>query len=343
MQPLSSIESYVQMATSGFAVLKALVNFFVCMNITWMVTSVLPILRRSRRSIYAIFALGFASEVALVWIADFGEGDSVEILRCIARLSAVATLLLYSLVSCFFPPAKEAPPVTIDEVWRSQMEIVSKLNREAAQQSAPTTRAEDFQAPQIHDERPKSTAVKFREERGRSMARARPEDSFIISSRNFKPRRRRSRSPHRSSSTELPVVTPTKARAQPNVSGTTVALPLPSGEDCYLHRSDALAKQEEAAMALEHEYLRELQRRVAQKSSCRDGETRSSSSSDESSVAPSSGKRSRKRKVADMYASSSDESQFFSANDDEMSVSSTAQTTSLTKQQESKKCRLAEK
>ena len=69
MQPLSSIETYVKLATDGFAVLKAIVNFFLSMNVAWMVTS-LPLLSRAKRYVYGIFALGLLAELLLVWHGD---------------------------------------------------------------------------------------------------------------------------------------------------------------------------------------------------------------------------------------------------------------------------------
>ena len=330
MQPLSSIESYVRLATGGFTVLKALVIFFLSVNIAWMITS-MTLLSRGRRYLFGIFALGFLAEIAVVWFADnaliMDSGMDDTIVRDWTRASAIVTLLLSSFVSCFLPPKKDDSSITMDALLKSQMEFVSKLNASAPME----TRTERMELPSNAAAREKSTVVTFSEERGRSMARMRPEDSVISSSMNFKPGRRRSGSPYRSSLTELalPVVTPVKPRANNNVAFAAAAPR--SHEDYqttyYAHRSDALARQEEEANRLELECVRAMQKSATSGASSE--EETSSSSSDESSV-KSSTKTSKKRKASEIYACANDEM-----------FTSSAPTDALPSQiKEKKKCRL---
>lgn len=344
MKPLTSIESYVRLATDGFTVLKSLLNFFLSMNIAWMVTA-MPLLCRSRRYLFGTFALGLVAEITVVWftdnalIMDNEEMDNIEIVRDWTRVAAIVALLLSSLVSCFLPAKKEA----MDELLRIQMDLVSKLNAsapiEARDERIEAPRVQEvsnIEAPDSDTHHSKPVTVKFREERGRSRERMRPEDSFIISNRNFKPRRRRSRSPYRSSLTELamPVVTPMKPRRPKSNVAATAAPPRSQvnrqSNTYYAHRSDAIANQEEEAHRLKLECLRALQKRSGEETS-----------SDESSIECSSVNRNKKkRKVSDMYASSGEESNFVSANDEEMSDSTIPFVTSPSRNQEKKRCKL---
>lgn len=320
LQPLSSIESYVRMAVGGFTAFKALLNFFLSANVTWVVTSV-PLFWRCRRYAYAIFTLGLLAEFAAICCADSTPSlekdgiDAIGTVRNLTRVSAVVMLILSSFAACLFPSKKDTSSLTMDDVLRSQMDFVTKLNESAPME----VRSIRIQGPRRTPKYSTHTSVKFGEDMGRAIPTARHEnDSFIISNRNFKPRYR-SRSPYRSSLTGLvvPVVTPMKPRAGAIDAITTAP-------DCYHESITSVpycyeddTKHEEDADSLELEDVRTL----IQKGK---GEM-CGSSSDESSYDGSSSllKTSKKRTASDVYSSSGDESHFFSANDDEMSDSCT--------------------
>ena len=329
MQPLSSIEAYVRMATSGFTVLKSFLNFFLWMNIAWMVTT-LPLVSSAKGYLYGVFTLGLLAEIAVVWFGDnaslidkdvmYGV-DTIELVRYWTRVAAVTAMLLSSLVSCFCPAKSRTSSITMDELLKSQMDFVLKMN-ESAQVKKRSGRDRA-------DKHAKSTSVdKFSEpQRGRFTERV-----VHVSNRKFKPKRQhRSRSPNRSSSTELamPVVTPIKPRRAP--TNNNFASAQPQAHDgsgtYYVHRSDIIAKQEEEANRLELECLRALYQNSATSIASSGGGDESCGSSVTSIESSSSfavkKKNRRKRTVTEMYASSGDEgSQFFSANDEEMSETS---------------------
>ena len=334
MQPLSSIETYVRMATSGFTVLKSFLNFFLWMNIAWMVTT-LPLVSSAKGYLYGVFTLGLLAEIAVVWFGDnaslidkdvmYGV-DTIELVRYWTRVAAVTAMLLSSLVSCFCPAKSRTSSITMDELLKSQMDFVLKMN-ESAQVKKRSGRDRA-------DKHAKSTSVdKFSEpQRGRFTERVVHENT-LISNRKFKPKRQhRSRSPNRStSSTELamPVVTPIKPRRAP--TNNNFASAQPQAHDgsgtYYVHRSDIIAKQEEEANRLELECLRALYQNSATSIASSGGGDESCGSSVTSIESSSSfavkKKNRRKRTVTEMYASSGDEgSQFFSANDEEMSETS---------------------
>lgn len=337
LQPLSSIESYARMAVGGFTAFKALLNFFLSANVTWVVTSV-PLFWRGRRYAYAIFTLGLLAEFASICCAGSTPSlekdgiDAIGTVRNLTRVSAVVMLILSSFVACLFPSKKDTSSLTIDDVLRSQMDFVAKLNESAPME----VRSIRIQGPRRAAKYSTPTSVKFGEDMGRAIPTARHEnDSFIISNRNFKPRHR-SRSPYRSSLTGLvvPVVTPMKPRAGA-IDAITTAPDfnreyITSGPHCY---EDDM-KHEEDADSLELEDVRTLIQRVK-------GEM-CGSSSDESSYDGSSSllKTSKKRTASDVYSSSGDESHFFSANDDEMSVSCTPYCASRSKSHKEKKTKL---
>jgi len=337
MQPLSSIETYVKMATSGFTVLKSFLNFFLWMNIAWMVTT-LPLVSSAKGYLYGVFTLGLLAEIAVVWFSDnasfIGEDvmdgvDTIELVRYWTRVAAVTAILLSSLVSCFCPVKKSrTSSITMDELLKSQMEFVSKMN-ESAQVKKRSGRDRA-------DKHAKSTSVdKFSEQQRGGRFRERVvHENTLISNRKFKPKRQhRSRSPNRStSSTELamPVVTPIKPRRAPTNNNFASAQPQAHDDSgtYYVHRSDIIAKQEEEANRLELECLRALYQNSATSIASSGGGDESCGSSvtsieSSSSFAPVKKKNKRKRTVTEMYASSGDEgSQFFSANDEEMSETS---------------------
>ena len=329
MQPLSSIETYVKMATSGFTVLKSFLNFFLWMNIVWMVTT-LPLVSSAKGYLYGVFTLGLLAEIAAVWLGDNAplidkdvkDGvDTIELIRYWTRVAAATVILISSLVSCFRPVKKSrTSSITMDELLKSQMEFMSKMNESAQAEK--------------RSGRNKANKHQFSEQqRGRSKERMiHANTDMMISNRKFKPKRHRSRSPRSSSLTvAMPVVTPSKPRDPTNYP----AVSQPQAHDdsgTYYHRSDIIAKREEEEEAnhLELECLRALYQNSASSIASNGGDDESCGSSVTSIESSSSfavqkkKKNKRKRTVTEMYASSVDdeESQFFSANDEEMSETS---------------------
>ena len=183
IQPLSSIESYVKMAIGGFTAVKAFATYFLSANVTWMVTTV-PILRSSRRYTYAIFTMGLFAELISIWFAehtpslDREELVAIDTVRFLTRVVAVITMMLSSFVACFFPPKKDTSSITMNDILKSQMEFVTKLNA-----SAPT---------QINYERSQNPRRSPTVNSGRTEPIASHDEqaSFIVSNRNFKPRHR---------------------------------------------------------------------------------------------------------------------------------------------------------
>ncbi|KAL9183203.1 hypothetical protein ACHAXT_004990 [Thalassiosira profunda] len=326
MQPLSSIESYVRLATGGFTLLKSLLAFFVSMNVAWMLTAV-PMLIRARRYLFVVFGLGLLAEVAVVWFADnplvmeWGGVGVIETLRGYARAIAAITLAISFLASCFWPATKSPSSITMDELLKSQMELVAKLNASPQMQ----TSVERVDVPIGVGTR------EFSEERGRPRERFGREEQLVASS--FRPGRRRSRSPYRSSSTELamPVVTPVKPRPHSSARAALTANMPPTDFQTtyYVHRSDALARQEEEALRLELERNQTMQGSVPSGAAGRD-------TSDASSA-----KTGKKRTLSEMYTSSGEETAFYSANDDDMSVSSDRSDASEAEIQARKKSKVA--
>jgi hypothetical protein len=148
----------------------------------------------------------------------------------------------------------------------------------------------------------------------------------------------------------MPVVTPSKPlRGKNNVAATAPHVDFQS--TYYVHRSDALAQQEEAhleALKAHQEACLSAQHNEARSGATGSGEeTCTSSSEDDMSVDESSSpKMTKKRKVSEMNASSSEEeSNFFSANDEEEEMSISETTTpsdsSSTQMHEKKRCKLA--
>lgn len=339
MQPLSSIETYVKMATNGFNILKSFLNFFLWMNVAWMITT-MPLLSSAKRYLYGVFMIGLLAEVLVTWFVDDAKlmirvqdvESAVEIVRMWTRVSALIVLLLSPIVLFFYPHKKNTAIVTMDELLRSQMDFVSKLN-ETAQVDTKHERNLVPNSAVKYTAKPKAE-VKFNEERGRSKDRMR-QDSGIIS--NNKPsRRRRSRSSHHLSGlTELalPVVTPLVRPSPQRTASNDIVCTAQQQTQVqlydhqpgvyYVHRSDVIAREEEEANHLEMECLRGLYRKSA--SSIASSAEASCGSTVISSIEGSSPKRNKKKRpLSDVYASSGDESEFFSANEEEMSVSSTA-------------------
>jgi hypothetical protein len=307
MQSFSGIESYVKLATCGFTVVKALVNFFLSLNIAWLVTS-MPFLSRGRRCIVGIFSVGFLAEVATMWFSDtslimeWGIGD-IEILRTWTRVVAIATLLLSSLFSCVFPSKKCDSSITVDD-------FIAKLNAQTQVESS----AKRATSPNNSVTAPRFATGSVREGPSRYRARMRPDKFAILhSDRNCNAGRRRSRSSYRPSSTELipPVVTPEKSIAQNNIAARRT-IPR-SHEDYqttyYAHHSEAIARQGEgnrrSGLDATHGTSSEEDTKV--------------SSSDEARVDMLPVKKNNKRNLSEMNAS---EEYFPSTNDDEMSTSS---------------------
>jgi hypothetical protein len=325
------------MAVGGFAALKALLNFFLSTNVTWVVTA-FPILLRGRRYAYAIFALGLVAEFAAIWYADGAPSlerdgvDAIGTVRFFTRLSAVAAVILSSFVACFVHPKREASSLTMDEVVISRMDFAAQLN-----ESAPTDVSRRVRGPRIAAKHYTPTSIKFGKDTDSSISVSTNENvSFINSNRFFVPNKRRSKSSNRSSVTgvAVPVVTPMK----PRVGAVDSFITAP---DCdrdfntkFSHRHDANTKEYGKANRQELENVRLLIQNG--------GEEMSGSSSDESSYVGSTlpAKTRNKRTTSDLYSSSDDESHFFSANDYEVSTMSTLDYASRMKRPERKKPKL---
>ena len=272
------------------------------------------------------------------------EMHLIEMVRHWTRLSAMFVAMVSSLGYCFFPQKKDETSATLDTLMRSQMELVSKLNEKAAVEN----RAERDELPISATTISKSSG-KVGEERGRSVARM-PENRLIRSNMNFKPRRRRSRSPYRGSLAELalPVVTPVKPRLQKMMmekatpvqserSAAAMAAARRSRDDYtayFVHRSDAIAKQEQDEYRLQLAYMRALQERASAESA-----TSSLSSGEESCSSGSStpSKRSKKRTASEMYTCASSDESFATANDGQPAKSDIPQAMPPAKTQEKKK------
>lgn len=327
IQPLSSIESYVKMAIGGFTAVKAFGNYFLSANVTWMVTTV-PVLRNSRRYTYAIFTLGLFAELASLWFAEHTPSLESEVLvaidtvRLLTRAVAVITMILSSFVACFFPPKKDASSITMDDILKSQMEFVTKLNA-----STPTEVIyKSSQSPRRSPTKYSTHGVNS----GRTAPIASHDEhaSFIVSNRNFKPKHR-SRSPHRShTGLTMPVVTPMKSR----MNDDAVMMTFPDGNhetaSHVPHRRSA-KEQSEHSKQFELEYMRSLIQNGGEETIC-DG----SSSSDEISVDGSVVSRNdKKRTASDLYSSSTSGDE----DDDYMSVSSTPDLESDSREQKKTK------
>ena len=346
-QPLSSIETYVKMATNGFTIAKSFLHFVLWLNISWMVASI-PLLHSTKRYLYGVFTLGLLVEVAVVWLGDGAFGtreamDGIELVRNWTRVMAIVVLLLSSILSCFYPTKKNTQSnnnITMDELLQSQLELVNRFNNESSMENNKQYERR-IQLP-IHAH--SNAIVKFSEERGSS-------------NRKFKPIKRRSRSPYRSSMTGLPVVTPSKPRHPTDVavaekSQQAYYYTNQSGGTYYAHRYDAIAKEEEDEANnnhLELECLRSLYQKSAssiassgaEDDSCGSTVTSIESSSPVVPVPVAAKLNKKKRTVTEMYASSGDESQFYSANEEEMSIESDSDASRAHGKKKSKKSMLA--
>lgn len=217
MQPLSSIETYVQMASNGFNMLKSFLNFFLWMNIAWMLTT-MPLLSSAKRYLYGVLILGILAEVLIPWFIEDAKlmmevedvESAIELVRMWTRISAMGVLLLSPIVLFFYPHKKNTSSISVEELLKSQMDIVSKLNGTAQVDTRYERSIVPRSAVKYTVDKLKS-GVKFSEERGRSKDMIKHEYAVMIS--NTKPsRRRRSRSSHHLSRSltelALPVVTP---------------------------------------------------------------------------------------------------------------------------------------
>lgn len=134
IRPLSKIEAYVKMATDGFSIFKALLAFFLSMNIVWICTS-LPFLNHGRKGIYIVMTLGFIAEiVAIIYenglIEQLGEMNAIGIIRYWTRVCGIVIWFLSCFTSCLYPQGESSDQYDsrLDDLLRSQMEFVSKLN-----------------------------------------------------------------------------------------------------------------------------------------------------------------------------------------------------------------------
>ena len=112
-EQLSNIETYVRLATSGFTVLKSLLNFFIKLNKAWVITMI-PIVSRSKRYLSIILSVGFLAEVAIVLYYESSLAGGVEevhllikMVRYWTRLSVMFAVVVSSLDYCFVPQKKE--------------------------------------------------------------------------------------------------------------------------------------------------------------------------------------------------------------------------------------------
>lgn len=135
IRPLSKIEAYVKMATDGFAIFKAILNFFVSMNVVWICTS-LPFVYRVKTRIYGVIALGFVAELLAILypesdiLGSLSEVDVIDMIRYWTRACGMAVLFISCIMSCVCPSKddKDDYASRMDELLRSQMELVSTLS-----------------------------------------------------------------------------------------------------------------------------------------------------------------------------------------------------------------------
>jgi hypothetical protein len=331
IQPLSSIESYVKMAIGGFTAVKAFANYFLSANVTWMVTTV-PLLRSSRRYTYAIFTLGLFAELISIWFSehtpslDSEELVAIDTVRFLTRVVAFITMMLSSFVACVFPPKKDASPITMDDILKSQMEFVSKLNA-----SAPTEiNYERSQNP--HRSPAKYSTLGVNSGRTTQIASHDEQASFIVSNRNFKPRHR-SRSPHRShAGLTMPVVSPIKSHVFDDDAIKMIVPDRNRGTTSHVSHRHANKEKSKHSKQIKLDYMSTLIQNGGEEVMC--GE---SSSSDDISVDGSTtsvvSKNDKKRSASDLYSSSSTSDE----DDDCMSVSSTPDLESDSREQKKTK------
>ena len=192
MLPLSSIHSYVKMATCGFTLLKSSSIFFLSMNASWMITAI-PLLNRARRSLYGVFFIGFVVELAAMYLAEdtslADDGvDFADLIRCYTRVSAFVTCVISFLIACIYPKRESTSDINMDELLKRQMEIVSMIGAQQMEQNARTSMMMQNPLASPHGTMEQQRAGKREEASG---------NSFIITNSNFKPpRRQRQVSPY---------------------------------------------------------------------------------------------------------------------------------------------------
>ena len=187
IRPLSKIEAYVKMATDGFSVFKALLTFFLSMNIVWLCTS-LPFFNHGKKIIYIVMTLGFTAEVvAIIYenelFEQLGEMNVIGLIRYWTRVCSIVIWFISCFTPCLYPydESSDQYDSRLDDLLRNQMEFVSKLN-----------------AVQTEDILGSQTEV--------------PKQPLTNTIRKYHPGTRRSRSAERRSSSKqfLPVITPSR-------------------------------------------------------------------------------------------------------------------------------------
>lgn len=136
------------MATDGFAIFKAVLNFFVSMNVVWMSTW-LPFFNCSRGRLYCVFVLGFMVETLAILYKDneffesIGEVHIIATIRFWTRVCCFVICIISCLLSCLYPTQDDTDQrvARMDDLIRSQMDFLSQLN--AQQAMAINSRVED--------------------------------------------------------------------------------------------------------------------------------------------------------------------------------------------------------
>ena len=119
IRPLSKIDAYVKMATDGFSIFKALLAFFLSMNIVWICTS-LPFFNHGRKGMYIVITLGFIAEiVAIIYenelIEQLGEMNAMGIIRYWTRVCGIVIWFLSCLRRAFTHTVN--PPTNMTQGW----------------------------------------------------------------------------------------------------------------------------------------------------------------------------------------------------------------------------------
>ena len=192
IRPLSKIESYVKLATDGFDIFKSILNFFVSMNVVWILTS-LPLVSQAKRRLYGVLVLGFIAEILAILYADselldqLGEIDVIITVRYWTRGCCLAVWLISCLISCICPSQDDTDQYVsrMEALLSSQMDFVSQVNAAHAEGMLVTQR----QAKEENMDRGRSVR-KYRPSSRRSSSKATRSPKTVVT-------------PHRSS-TEKP-------------------------------------------------------------------------------------------------------------------------------------------
>lgn len=135
IRPLSKIEGYVKLATDGFDIFKSILNFFVSMNVVWILTS-LHFVNQAKRRLYVVLFLGFVSEILTILNAEnevmdhLGGIDMIVTVRYWTRGFCLTVWLISCLISCICPSKDDTDQYAtqMEELLRNQMDFVTQLN-----------------------------------------------------------------------------------------------------------------------------------------------------------------------------------------------------------------------